>query len=286
MQGVPPLAYRVPPKRLVDHHAPGAGRVAQQKHVLRKTFCRVFHLLFVQVFCKDQCVVLVGFQNLFPTAFRAQGKQRAARKNGGGSHHLPQPGHELGVQNLNQPRQLRRFDALRHQGCYKRFHVLHGGAQVVKGGGRLKLPRNGQGMVGKIGKQVDERQNPHRLPLVGHHNAVDVVTGHEQQGVEKVVVLFAAQQRKPRALVQRGLVGNAVGHDVAKIAGGKNARAVSVAHKDGPAAVLFHTARRMGDGFLAIGKNGAAETRVADLDGKQALPFAAVTSLRQLAKLV
>ena len=87
--------------------------------MLRKALCRLFHLLFIQAFCKNKRVVLVGFQNLFPTAFRAQGKQRAARKNGGGSHHLPQPGHELRVQNLNQPRQLRRFYALRYQGCYQ-----------------------------------------------------------------------------------------------------------------------------------------------------------------------
>ena len=66
--------------------------------------------------------------------------------------------------------------------------------QVANGGGRLQLPRNGQGMVGKIGEQVDKGQNAHGLPLVCHHDAVDVMPGHEQQGVEKIVVLFAAQQ--------------------------------------------------------------------------------------------
>ena len=285
-QGLFPASHCMPPKRLVHHHVAGAGRVAKAEHALCKTVCRVFHLLFVQAFRKNQRVVLVCFQYLLAPSFGAKSEQGAPGKYGGRGRHLPEAGHELRVEHLHKARELRRFYALGNEGCYQGFHVPHGAVQVGQGGGRLELPRDRQGMVGKIGKQVDHGQNAHRLPLVRHHNAVDVVAGHEKQCIEKVVVLFAAQQGKLGAGPEWGLVGNRVGHDVAKIARGENPGTGTIAHKDGSSPAFLHALRGVGNGIRCFGKYGRPKTSIADFDRKKALPFAAVAALGKLAQLV
>ena len=285
-QGLFPSARRVPPERLVHHHVAWAGRVAKAEHALGKAVCRVFHLLFVQAFRKNQRVVLVCFQYLLAPSFGAKSEQGAPGKYGGRGRHLPEAGHELRVEHLHKARELRRFYALGNEGCYQGFHIPHGAVQVGQCGSRLELPRYGQGMVGKIGKQVDHGQNAHRLPLVRHYNAVDVVAGHEEQGIEKVIVLFAAQQGKTGAVLEWRLVGNRVGHDVAKVARGENSGAGTVAHKDGSPPAFLHALRGVGNGIRCLGKYGRPKSRIADLDRKKALPFAAVAVLGKLAQLV
>ena len=228
---------------------------------------------------KQQCVVLVGLEDLLAAAFAAHDQQAAVCDQRGRCDQRPQPGEDAGVELAHQP-----GDALDLQAGFvqQRDHRVDPGRrrpEVGHAGRLVDLQRDDVRVVGDEADQVELAEQAQHPVALAHEQPVHAVAHHQPQRLEQLGVRVDLDEVEAGHVAHREPLRRlGAKQRVAQVGGGEDAQPLGAAgvvdHQRAGRALLGHAPAHADQVERAVDVEGLAQEGVAHPRSDQRDPLA------------